>query len=203
MKHALLTALGTIAFLATLHADTDSEVNEQFDEIVRQATNEVSENLAKYALANERPLTRARSDLASLIKRLNEEKRTALATTLQKRLNGLEETVQRHASAKVPIVEPPKKSLLERLEGKWDITNEPRHYRLYTNGTAECVQDRDNQVLSTGRITVISPHVAEVVWGSGWKDQFRISGDDVAVSVFAWNPAGQRNGVGFALERVR
>jgi len=184
--------------------DSDLEIYAKLDRIFEEVDEKVSGNLTAFNAANETPLKEARHKIAEIIAQLNKEGRTALATSVQKRLNGLADTVAVRVRAKVPIVaDASGKTLLRRLEGKWDITNEPRHYRLHAHGVAECIQDADGRVLSSGRITVVTPHLAEIVWESGWKNHFRISGDDAAISVFSWDPNGRRDGTGFALERIR
>ena len=118
-----LFLLIAVLFSASLYADTDREVYDEADEIFKQAEEAVGTNLATFVQANEKPLAKAREEMAELIARMNKEGRSQLATSLQKRLNGLEETVQKRVRTEVPIVVPPKKPLLERMEGKWEWGN--------------------------------------------------------------------------------
>lgn len=94
----------TVVLATTALAQSDQEVYAEVDRIFAQAEDAVSENLANFIKANEKPFATARHDMAELISRLNKEGRSQLATSVQKRLNGLEETVQRKASVKVPVV---------------------------------------------------------------------------------------------------
>jgi hypothetical protein len=88
MPRPLLIAL--IAFVATanLYADTDREIYDQANEISKQAEEAVAENLEAFVRANEKPIKKAREEMAELIARVNKEGRTQLATSLQKQLNG-------------------------------------------------------------------------------------------------------------------
>lgn len=101
---AFVVASLTAVLATTALAQSDQEVYAEADRIFAQAEETVSENLANFIKANEKPFATARHEMAELISRLNKEGRSQLATSLQKRLNGLEETVQRKASVKVPVV---------------------------------------------------------------------------------------------------
>ena len=202
MPHPLILLLVFGLFTATLHADTDREVYDEADGIFKQAEEAVGTNLATFVQANEKPLAEAREEMAELIARMNKEGRSQLATSLQKRLNGLEETVQKRVRSEVPIVVPPKKPLLERLAGKWDRTDHPDHLCMHANGMVECVHDGNGEVFLRGKLTLVSPHVASIVWDNGYKELCRIAGDDDAMAMFSWNPDGRRLD-GYCLERMK
>jgi hypothetical protein len=198
LRFALLAAM-VVAMSCGPDAQADQEVYAKADEIIGRAEEAVASNLAAFIQANEAPLQTARSELATLIKEMNETGKQSLATSLQSRLNKLDETIQKRVITKVPIVEPPPKPLLERLEGTWDRHN-GSHVRLFANGTAEYITTRNSKV-GKGTLTEVSPHVASITWDSGYINHCRLAGDD-AVVVFEWKPSGQRT-QGFSLERMK
>lgn len=192
MPRPLILLIAFSLFSVNLYAETDGEVYEEVDKIFTEATEEVGENLAKFVEANERPLGKARAELAELIARLNKEGKSQLATSIQKRVNTLDETVQKRASAKVPIVEPPKKPLLERLEGKWVVEGSGAHYRYEKSGRAICVRTVDGKVLATGTLRATSPEVAVNTWQSGNTEELHMVGDDI-VALLGNAPSGKRS----------
>lgn len=198
LRFALLAVL-VVAMTSGPYARADQEVYAKADEIIGRAEEAVASNLAAFIKANESPLQTARSELATLIKEMNETGKQSLATSLQSRLNKLDETIQKRVSAKVPIVEPPQKPLLEQLEGNWDRNNGD-HVRLFANGTA-AYSGRKGQVIN-GKLTLSSPHVASIAWENGIVFHCRLAGEGDAVAVFEWNSKGQRT-QGFSLERIK
>lgn len=104
----------TAVFMTTAVAQSDQEVHEEADRIFAQAEEAVSDNLSAFIKANEKPFATARHQMAELISRLNKDGRSQLATSLQGRLNGLEETVQRKAKVKLPVVSTKQNDLPQR-----------------------------------------------------------------------------------------
>lgn len=101
---AFVVASLTVVFVNSAVAQSDQEVYAEADRIFGKAEDAVSENLANFIKANEKPFATARHEMAELISQLNKDGRSQLATSLQRRLNALEDTIQRRASVKVPVV---------------------------------------------------------------------------------------------------
>lgn len=105
---AFVVASLTVLVATTVVAQSDQEIYAEADRIFENAEEAVIENLANFIAANEKPFATARHGMAELISQLNIDGRSQLATSLQRRLNGLEETIQRKASLKVPVFIAPK-----------------------------------------------------------------------------------------------
>jgi hypothetical protein len=105
--HAV-TATGTFA-------QSDQEMRDEVNRIFENAEEKVSKNLQAYIEASKSPLSAARTEIADVIARLNKEGRSNLATEFQRRLNNLEETIQKKASNNVPIIAPPKQQGMEKV----------------------------------------------------------------------------------------
>jgi hypothetical protein len=201
LRFALLAAM-VVAMSSGPYARADQEVYAKADEIIGRAEEAVASNLAAFIKANEAPLQTARSELATLIKEMNETGKQSLATSLQTRLNKLDETIQKRVSAKVPIVEPPQKPLLERLAGKWDRSLHEGYLLVNANGSIALHRDIDNSVVVRGRCSTKAPDVIEVAWQDGSRWELRMAGDDT-IAVYEWSADGSRYGDGYALERIR
>lgn len=197
-----LFLLIAVLFTANLYADTDRDVYDEADGIFKQAEEAVGTNLATFVQANEKPLAKAREEMAELIARVNKEGRSPLATSLQKRLNTLEETVQKRVRTEVPIVVPPKKPLLERMEGKWDMLH--CYLVIEKDGSCRQVEKGNGKTVQTGRFILTDPVTAEMKLspnGWGWISSMPMD-EDKLVS-FHRNPEGKRQANGTVFERVK
>lgn len=202
MPRPLILLLAFSLLTANLYADTDRDVYDEADGIFKQAEEAVGTNLATFVQANEKPLAKAREEMAELIARMNKEGRSQLATSLQKRLNGLEETVQKRVRTEVPIVVPPEKPLLERMEGKWIAHDYPEYFMVNDGGAwIQVKNDGKGTVIESVAMQLLDYETAEVRYKSGWCLQCRLAGDDV-LAVTEIRPDGRKSR-GFALERGR
>lgn len=115
MKTFLFVALINVVTATASLAQTDQEVYAEVDRIFAEAEESVADNLETYIKANEQPLTKAREGMSELIAEINKDGRSQLATALQSKLNGLEDTIQKRASQKVPIIARQRKPMVEKL----------------------------------------------------------------------------------------
>lgn len=200
----------TILFVVLLHAvtataslaESDQEVYAEVDRIFAHAEEKVSENLEAYIKANQAPLTQARADMAELIARLNKDGRSQIATTLQKRLNTLEDTVQKKASNKVPIIALPQKKLAERIAGKWTNPNWHLVYVFEADGKFREEDKASGRVNATGSIVESTDEVAEVKLSNNHRIRAMPAGND-SLALLVWDPAGKPVLAGLVMERAK
>lgn len=200
---ALIAALCLAAPSLADDKKPDPKLSAAMKKILDKAVAEVTSNRNQFNAANEKPLGEARTALEVLAKKLVDEKKYEQVKAVTDQIATLEADVLKMAVAPAPAPAPrpaPQKPLLERLDGKWDRINNPAHYRLNKNGIAECVEDNGQKVISQGRMSVMSPDVAEIRWSDGFRDLFYLAGDDV-IAVRQWLPDGKRES--FALERMK
>lgn len=188
------------ACASTSSAQSDSEVKTDVDRIFASAEEMVSKNFEAFLKANEAPLAQARDDMAELIARLNKDGRGQLATLMQKRLNSLEETIQKSATNKVPIVAPPQKSLRDQVRGKWkrDANSD---YLFKEDDTIEHLLKKEGRVYATATCRFLNDGTGEVLWPSGVRWRFRVIGNEWLAVQESQN--GKPAGDGLVLERTK
>lgn len=201
----LLGSLGAVLFLMAVSsptlADTDQEVYEEVERITTKAQDAVASNLSSYVMANAKPLKEARDEMAELIARLNKEGRKQLATTLQNRLNNLEESIRKRVDAKLPVIPPPQKPLLQRLVGKWKCPTHPSFFVIEADGTIH-EDNVSGHTLHKGVLQDTGDGRPVAMQENGWKWRVReAGGDGLAIEIF--NPEGKPHGHGIVLERVK
>jgi hypothetical protein len=196
MHRTLLLALVAVLFSANLYGQDTKKPSQAVERILNKAVMEVRKNRQEFDKANQKPLGDARVELQDLSTKLIKDGKTVDATAVLKQIETLDVDVMKRAGAPEPAPMPrptPQKLLLEKLVGRWQ-----RPGYEYVIGADGMIRASDGD---GGRLVLVSPEIAEVIWKTGTKTQYLMAHDDIACGVVLL-PNGSRKQI-YVLERVK
>jgi len=198
MPRPLLTALVAFVAIPLMARADEPKPSPAVKRILEDAARKVRTNRQAFDKANEKPLAEARQELQDLSTKLIKDEKTDEAGAVLKQVKTLDADVMRMANAPMPVrgvggQAGPQKPLLERMAGKW----------AHGVGGVSVEQDGSftNQNGDKGRLKLVAPDMAEIIWGSGYKWHSRLVNDDL-MAVVEWDANGNRT-VGAVLDRVK
>jgi hypothetical protein len=205
MPRPLSIALLAILFLAKPSlADEKAKPSPAVKKILDEAVGDVKKNRQAFDKANEKPIAEARDKLQELAKKLIEEGKTDEVTAVLGQVKTLEADVMKMANAsngggKAVL----QKSLLDRLAGRWNRSNDQSYWVIERDGTAGCRNLQSHKPChQDSKVRVIDEETGEIAWPNGWRWQIRMAGNDV-LAIHETGPDGKVFADGLILTRQR